>query len=189
MVVMAVFWNNHFIRFAVWLLEKICCRVIILLPINVGVRILRKCGRSARSNIWFQMVNIYMSMKFTLIGKKYFKNLSFNSNIFSYPKLHSFFYVKRMKHCEFSIDKSSITETIRIRFEVYYHHLAVFVMCLLIFYKMQHTVNNGSVSFRALKSWNTQDIDCIIAHIYSEQAFEVGNFLFMLPYLRILWLN
>ena len=57
-----------------------------------------------------------------------------------------------MKHCEFSIDKSSIKEMIRIRFEVYYHHLAVFVMCLLIFYKMQHTVNNGSVSFRALKS-------------------------------------
>ena len=87
MVVMAVFWNNHFIRFAVWLLEKICCRVIILLPINVGVRILRKCGRSTRSNIWFQMVNIYMSMKFTLIHKKYFENLSFNSNTFSYPKL------------------------------------------------------------------------------------------------------
>ena len=189
MVVMAVFWNYHFIRFAVWLLEKICCRVIILLPINVGVRILRKCGRSTRSNIWFQMVNIYMSMKFTLIGKKYFKNLSFNSNIFSYPKLHRFSYAKRMKHCEFSIDKSSIKEMIRIRFEVYYHHLAVFVMCLLIFYKMQHTVNNGSVSFRALKSWNTQDIDCIIAHIYSEQAFKVGNFLFMLLYLRILWLN
>ena len=175
MVVTVVFWNNHFIRFAVWLLEKICCRVIILFHINVGVRILRKCGRSTHSNIWFQMVNIYMSMKFTLTRKIYFENLWFNSNKFLYPKF-----------CGFSTDKFSIKEMIWICFESHYQHLAVFVMCLLIFYKMQHTVNNGSVSFRALKSWNTQDIDCIIAHIYSEQAFKVDYFSFMMIYFRML---
>ena len=94
--------------------------------------------------------------------------------------------MKRMKHCGFSADKFSKKEMIRISFKFHCQHLAVFVMCLLIFYKMQQTVNNGSVSFRALKSWNTQDIDCIIAHIYSEQAFKFDYFAFMLIYFRTL---